>query len=478
MSGLTWMPGWELLERIKTKELSPVEVVRHYLERIERLEPDIHAYITVDGEGALKQAKAAEEAVMGGADLGPLHGLPISIKDLYNTTGLRTTMGSALFEHFVPDYDEILVERLKKAGAIIIGKTQTPEFASFDRTVTPFTEECMNPWDLKRSSGHSSGGAGAAAAAGMTPWAIGSDGGGSTRNPAAYNGVVGFQPSAGRIPMRNPVSMPSSSAGPMTLHVRDAAAIIQAIAGKDPRDPSAIEEASPDFLGELDKGISGLKIAWTGDWGVVPEEDAAVTELVRRAVLRFSEAGAAVEEPSIVMPDEETTHKVFTFIAAIGGGRLSMWESFTAEQLKLLTPRNQAMIAMAKDFKPDAKAMRGALEYRAILHQWMSGWFSQYDLICTPTAGRIAPIVPEDKYASPYDGIYAERSGVNHLYIANALGLPAISVPCGFSDGMPVGMHIVGPRFSDTLVMRAAQAFSQIQPWMDRHPVIAGGINE
>jgi len=471
---ITWMPGIELRHLIAKKTLSPVEVVEHFLNRIDRLEPTLHAYITVDHEGARAQAKEAEAAVMRGDSLGPLHGLPISIKDLYDTKGLRTTQGSMIYKDYIPDSDEILVERLRKAGAIILGKTQTPEFATFPRTKTLLAGETHNPWDTSRITGASSGGSGVAVAAGMSCFSIGSDGGGSTRIPSCFNGVFGLQPSAGRLPMRIPRPVHMASAGPMSLHVRDSAALIQVMSGKDHRDPSAIESSSPDFLGELDKGVDGYRIAWSRDWGCIPDVEPRVTDTIAAAAKLFGDAGAHLDNPNIVLPDDKAW-SVFLTINETSyhrGGRLL---DFTPEQQALLTPPTQQMLEQVKNAQKISSTKHiEALKNRAELAHWMDGIFEKYDLICTPTLGIVAPKIPDAPWDQPYlDPYYARHISTSYTYIVNVLGLAAASVPCGFVDGLPVGLQIIGPRFADLKVMRAAQAFSKLKPWMNTHPALA-----
>ena len=466
---MTWMPGVKLAGLISGKQLSPVEVTRHFLSRIEALDPLIHAYITVDAEGAMAEARKQEQMVMRGDPLGPMHGLPISIKDLVMTRGLKTTYGSRIYEDFVPEWDEIQVERLRAAGAIILGKTNTPEFGRFPRTKTFVGGETLNPWDTKRISGASSGGSGAAVAAGISSLAIASDGGGSTRLPSCFNGVFGLQPSAGRIPMRIPKKVVMSSTGPSTLYVEDAALIMSVISGPDARDPSAIEIANPDFMGLLDKGVKGAKIAWTPDFGRIPTIDSRVVEGVAKAAERFAEAGVVVDEPGLYMPDN--SWEVFWVLnASATGDRLS---KMTSEEFDLLTPplkslfeRIKASPAMTADLEMTA------LEQRAALQRWADSVFDKYDFICSPTTNMIAPLVPEG-WQQPYEHpLFAEQISTPFTHIANILGLPAASVPCGFVDGMPIGMQVIGPRFNDAEVLQAARVFAELQPWMDKHPGI------
>lgn len=469
---LTWMQGSQLLELMASKALSPVEVTQHFLDRIERLDPKIHAYITVDAEGALAQAKAAEAAVIKGDPLGPLHGLPISLKDLVATKNLRSTDGSAVYRDNIPTRDEIQVERLRAAGAIILGKTNTSEFGMFSRTRTLLAGETLNPWNTNHITGASSGGAGAAVAAGISCFAIGSDGGGSTRIPSCFNGVFGFHPSAGRIPMRKPRNTVMSSTGPMTLYVRDAAAILGVVSGFDPRDPSSIEQPAPNFVGELNSGVEGLRIAWTRDFGKFPIINAQVVDQIEATVKKFTDAGAHVETPEMVLPDE--SWMTFRTINETSYHRIGKLTSLSPEQRAQLTPPIAEMLKQAETMLPiPVEQEMLALENRALSQKWIDTIFAKHDLICTPMFSFGAPPIPEG-WEQPYeDPIFAKHISTCYTYIANVLGLPAASVPCGFIDGLPIALQIIGPRFEDVRVMRAAHAMSILQPWMDKHPQIA-----
>ncbi len=473
---LAWTPAWQLREMMADKSLSPVELTRYFLDRIDRIDPLIHAYITVDREGALAQAALAEKAISNGDTLGPLHGIPISIKDLYATKGLVTTQGSMAMKDLVPTVDEILVERLRNAGAIIVGKTNAPEFATFPRTKTLLAGETLNPWDRKRISGASSGGAAASVAAGITPFAIGSDGGGSTRIPAALNGVFGFQPSAGRIPSRSPVSVHMSSAGPITQDVRDGAIIMQVLAGRDARDPSAIDEPSPDLVSALGAGVAGKRIGWSRDWGVVTGGDPRAIDVAEKAVRLFSTAGANVEVADVTLPDS-AAWPVFIGMNEYSYRRTGRLLGFSAEKQALFTPPVKAMLAQIKAMGGElfsADDYMRLFETRAELVRWIDTVFERHDFICTPTVGMIAPLIPDGEWDQPYTDKYSiDHISTNYTYIANVLGLPAASVPCGFVDGMPVGLQIIGPRLADAEVFAAAHAFSRIQPWAGQHPSIA-----
>jgi len=466
-SELAWMSGVNLAALIASKHISPVEVTQYFLSRIEALEPQINAYITVDAEGAMSQAREFEKMLMRGDTLGPMHGLPISIKDLVMTRGLRTTYGSLIYQDNIPERDEIQIERLRAAGAIILGKTNTPEFGKFPRTRSLVGGETSNPWDPTRISGASSGGSAAAVAAGISNLAIASDGGGSTRIPCCFNGVFGLQPSAGRVPMRKPKRLVMSSTGPATMYVEDAVLVMSVIGGPDARDPSAIESPKPNFLVGLGEGVKNSRIAWTPDFGRIPIVDPRVVNKIEAAVQLFSLAGAKVDAPKIHLPDN--TWEVFWALnASAAGDQLS---GFTTEQLDLLTPPLKSLLAQISQIPPMIPELQmSALEKRAELQRWADLVFAKYDFICSPVTNMIAPLIP-DGWQQPYEHpLFAQQISTPFTHIANILGLPAASVPCGFVDGMPIGLQIISRRFADVKVLQAAKVFSELQPWMNAHP--------
>ena len=269
---LAFAPASELAALIADKQASPVELTALYFERIERLDGQLHAYLTLCRDEAMQAAKEAENAVMRGDALGPLHGVPISIKDLELTKGIRTTSGSLPFKDRIPDEDSIVVERVKAAGAIILGKTNTPEFGHRGTTENLLGEPCRNPWNTERTPGGSSGGAAAALAAGLCAIATGSDGGGSVRIPASFCGLYGIKPTQGRVPRYGGRAAPAianqlSQSGPITRTVRDSAILLQALAGHDARDAGSLRDAPADYIAALDRDISGLRIGWSPDFG-------------------------------------------------------------------------------------------------------------------------------------------------------------------------------------------------------------------
>ena len=268
---LALAPAMELRELIATKQVSPVELTELYLGRIERLDAQLNSYLTVVPEQAMKSARQAEAAVIKGQPLGPLHGLPISVKDLEMTNGIRTTMGSLIFKDLVPEADSIVVERVRAAGAILLGKTNTPEFGLLGHTENRLGDYCRNPWNTKRTTGGSSGGAGASVVSGLCASATGSDGGGSIRIPSSFCGVFGIKPTQCRVPRypgraTPPVANQFSQPGPMTRTVRDAALLLQVLAGHDPRDPSSLREAPGDYLAATERSIEGFRFGWSSDF--------------------------------------------------------------------------------------------------------------------------------------------------------------------------------------------------------------------
>ncbi len=467
---LTWTPAWKLVDMIKRKTISPVELTKHYLARIDRINPKINAYVTVDHEGALVQAKVAEQAVMRGDALGALHGIPISIKDLALTKGLCSTDGSLIFKDRIPDHDDIFVARLRKAGVVILGKNNTPEFGKFARSMNRVIGETRNPWDTRRITGASSGGAGAASAAGISPFAIASDGGGSTRIPAHFNGVFGLQPSPGRLPLLEPIlaGPQQASFGPMTLDVMDAAIIMNAMAGPDPRDPSAIQTPTPDFTAGLNDGIKGFKIAWSDDFGHIPILDLRVLKTQKSSAYLLERAGATVEDPAIKLYDFFEPWAISN--AALGS--VAKIRGFSEEQKALISPPVAQTMLRDRPI-PTADDIAKAERVRADIRTRFEALFDRYDVICTPISTTIAPIAPagwEQPYADP---TYGAQFGTPYTHVVNFLGLTAASVPCGFVDGLPVGLQVIARRMNETKAFRVAQALALLQPWDSKHPALA-----
>jgi aspartyl-tRNA(Asn)/glutamyl-tRNA(Gln) amidotransferase subunit A len=462
---LCYMPATELVAAIKAKKLSPVEVVDAVLARIERLNPKLNAYCTITAEAARAAAKEAEAAVMRGGPLGSLHGVPVSIKDLVTTKGVRTTYGSKLYEHFIPEEDAPVVERLKQAGAIILGKTNTPEFGHKGVTDNPVFGLSRNPWSLGHTPGGSSGGGAAAVAAGMGPLAVGTDGGGSIRIPCSCCGIYGLKATLGRV-----AAAPTfggldtlSHTGPMTRTVRDAAWMLNAIVGADSRDPSSLPHDGTDFFAELDRGIKGLRVAWTLDWGYAAV-DPQVRQITEAAAKRFIELGCQVEEASPGFPDPDEAYGIISSVttAARLGDKLPEWRD--RFDRSLVPQIEYGMRWSAVDFVKAANVRR-------TLNDVFWKFFTRYDLLLTPTLAAPPLPVGRDDYRDIGGRKVGARGWIAFTFPLNLTGYPAATIPCGWTpEGLPIGLQIIGPRLADALVLRASAAFEAIAPWSSKRP--------
>ena len=464
---LAYLPARALGQLIASREVSAQEVARSFLERIERLNPRLNAYLTVTADLALEQARAADEALARGQRLGPLHGVPVSIKDLFFTKGVRTTAGSLVYQDHVPQHDSIVAERLRQAGAVLLGKTNTPEFGMSGSTENRLGGPCRNPWDPSRTAGGSSGGAAAAVAAGLGPLAIGSDGGGSIRIPSSFCGIYGLKPTRGVVPryggFGRPVFNPLSHLGPMTRTVEDAALLLRAIAGFDRRDPNALRHTPPDYLAGLHDGVRGLKMAWSPNLGYAPV-DPEVAQAAAKAARAFEELGATMEEPGLAI---EEPGFYFTISAA---------NSYAAYG-DLLEQKGDLLTEYARDGIARGAAVTGAEYARAVrqmeeLTVTVDEWLQRFDILLTPTMPVVA--FPIEQFPSQIGGraIQEPRRGfIPFTYPFNMTGHPAATVPCGFSaDGLPIGLHIIGAKDADALVLRVSAAFEEARPWAHRRP--------
>ena len=468
---LCFMPAADLASAIRAKKLSPVEVMDAVFARIHALNPRINAYCTLTEELAKGKAKEAEAAVMRGDRLPPLHGIPVSIKDLLITRGVRTMYGSRIRETYVPEEDAPSVAKLLAEGAILIGKTTTPEFGYQGITESPLTGVTRNPWSLEKTCGGSSGGAGAAVAAGLGPLAVGTDGGGSIRIPSSLNGIFGLKPSLGRVAVYPPSPVAFLvHAGPMTRTVGDAALMMNAMAGPDERDLLSLPDDSTNYLEAMSGGIRDLRVAFSPTLGYA-KVDPEVARLTEAAARVFeSDLGCKVE---IRDPGFESPWKMFSVLWVTSYGLrladlLPEWESRMDPNLVKLTKR------MAKLGPTD---YAGAIAERAAHWDTVRKFFERYDLLLTPTVpvpafsvGRSAP----ESYASSPEDLIPFPDWVPFTYPFNLTGQPAASVPCGFTQGgLPVGLQIVGRRFADTTVLKAAAAFESARPWEGRRPTLS-----
>ncbi len=461
---LCYTPATELARLIRGKRLSPVELTRAVLDRIERLNPRLNAFCTLTAEAALAAARAAEAAVMQGRPLGPLHGIPFSIKDLALTKGVRTMSGSFIFADRVPDVDAPFVPRLAAAGGIMVGKTTTPEFGWKGLGDSPLTGISRNPWNPAMTTGGSSAGAGAAAAAGLGPLHQGSDGAGSIRIPSAFCGVYGLKPSFGRVPMW-PVSNNdyASHTGPMTRTVADAALMLSVMAGPDDMDRTSLEAAPADYVGRLGDGIKGLRVAWSPDLGGL-RVDPEVASVARESARVFESLGCVVEE---VRPGFGDSHELIrclwsTHEAGNRAAQLREWRD--RMDPGLVACIEQGLSYSAVDY---VEARGRKLAYCDSVRPL----FETYALLLTPSlsvaAFPVGRLNPEHWPQHAWDWI----EWASFSYPFNFTGHPAASVPAGFTPaGLPVGLQIVGRRFADLTVLQASAAFEAARPWAGRRP--------
>ena len=460
------MPATELAAAIRARRLSPVEVAEAILARMERLNPQLGAYCTPTPELARELARAAEERVMRGEPLGLLHGVPVSIKDMTWTRGIRTTRGSRLWADFVPDEDAPVAERLRAAGAIILGKTNTPEFGWKGATENLLFPPTRNPWHLERTAGGSSGGAGTAVAAGLGPLALGTDGAGSIRIPAAFCGIVGLKPSFGRVPVY-PAPIDLAVTGPMTRTVRDAALLMNVLAGPDERDRHSLPADGADYLAACDGGIAGWRVAWSADLGYAPIEP-EVRGLVETAARRFADLGAHVEDADPGFADPLPLINAI-FYAQVG----AQVAGLPPERRALLDPGLAAVIDQYRDLSA-YDYLQHAAAGRNALYDAARRFFARYDLLLTP-AIAVPPFALGSEGPTEVAGRPVGRLGwTPFTFPWNLTGQPAITVPCAATrDGLPVGLQIVGRRHADAAVLRAAAAFEELAPWAHHWPPIA-----
>ena len=467
---LCWTPATELARMIRAKDISPVEIVDAFLSRIDRVNPAINAYCTVTADEARAAARRAEEAVTRGDALGPLHGVPYSLKDLTPARGVRTTMGSKIFEHTVAEEDAALVERLRGAGAILLGKTNTPEFGCKPFTDNKIFGATANPWSLTRSSGGSSGGAAAAVASGLGPLAEGGDLAGSIRQPAAWCGVVGLKPSQGRIaryPNQSAWNAMSSN-GPIARTVGDAALMFASMVGPDPRDPLALPHTGEEWARLPDRpDIGGHRVAWTPDLGGAAAVDPGIASICQAAARRFEELGCRLEEAS-----PEIGNIRDPFLALNSALRQAAVGKYLEQWRDQMDPILVRRIEIGRSL---TVADIGLAEVaRSAYHQRLRRFFERHDLLVLPAVAIAA--TPLD---TPLPKEIAGREIRDHLdmmvptFAFNLSPHPAISVPCGWTEnGLAVGLQIVGGWRQDALVIRAAAAFEAVAPWTGRRPVL------
>jgi aspartyl-tRNA(Asn)/glutamyl-tRNA(Gln) amidotransferase subunit A len=451
-------------DAVARRELSPVELVDSVLARIEDVDPKLTAFVTVTADSARAAAKDAERALAGGAEVGPLHGVPVSLKDLYDIAGVRTTASSRLRADAPPaERDSAVAERLRAAGAIFVGKTHTHEFA-----YGMYTPTTHNPWDLDRSPGGSSGGAGAAVAARMSMAGMGTDTGGSVRIPAALCGVTGLKPTYGRVSRRGviPLSWSLDHPGPLTRTVRDAALMMNAISGYDPADAASVDAPVPDHTAGLERGVAGLTLGVPAHF--FDDADPEIAAVVRRAADALAAAGARLREVTLPLVE---------YAVAAEGAILSA-EAFAyhrrdlRDRPELFTEQVRARIAQGE--KVGGADYVTAQRLRTALRDaWRDTFRAEgIDALVAPTLGGPAGIFGRNEVHYT-DGRRKTTSAAYapQVYPANMAGLPALSVPCGFTgDGMPIGLQIIGRPFAEPTVLRIGRAYESATDWAGRAP--------
>jgi len=474
-------PYHELRPRLG-RDLSVRELVDAYLEAVDRLDGQVRAYLTVTADLARARARELDDRLARGEPLPPLGGLPVALKDNLCTRGVRTTCGSRILEPFVPPYDATAVRRLVEAGAVVLGKTNLDEFAMGSSTENSGFFPTRNPWKLDHVPGGSSGGSAAAVAAGEALAALGSDTGGSIRQPAALCGVVGLKPTYGRVSRYGLVAFASSldQIGPITLDVRDCALVLQAISGRDPHDSTSVDVPVPDFAAALEGGVEGLRVGVPSEFfgeGLQPE----VREAVLQAVRVLEGLGARVEE--VTLPTLEYALPTYYLIAcAEASSNLARYDGVAygyrsprAEDLYTLYARTRA-----EGFGPEVKRRimlgtfalsagyyegfyKKAQQVRTLVRRDFERCFQRVDVLATPTS-PVAGFRLGERTADPLQMYLADV----YTIPVNLAGLPGISVPCGFVDGLPVGLQLVGRPFDEATVLRAAYAYEQATGWHRR----------
>jgi amidase len=466
---LCFLTATELARRIRTRALSVTEVVEAHLRQIERVNPKVNAIVTLTAARAMDEARAKDAALARGEQPGPLFGLPIVHKDLFPTRGIRTTWGSPLYRDHVPDKDGLIVERERAAGAVTLGKSNTPEFGAGSQTFNPVFGRTLNPYDPSKTCGGSSGGAAVALACGMVPIADGSDMGGSLRNPASFCNVVGLRTSLGRVPVW-PSETPwlaLSVQGPMARTVEDTALLLSAIAGPDPRSPVAIAEPGARFRQPLDRSFRGVRVAWSRDLGGLPI-DKRVTAVLESQRATFADLGCEVVDGQ---PDFTDAREIF-----------QVWRAWTFHHKYaplLATHRDQLKDTVIWNIEQGAKVtgpdISAAEHKRVALYEQVRAFMERHEFLLLPVA-QVPPFDVTTPYVDEINGVKLPTY-IDWMRVCSditVLGLPAASVPCGFTDeGLPVGIQIVGRHQDDWGVLQLAHAFEQATRVWTRRPAVA-----
>ncbi|HWR54424.1 MAG TPA: amidase [Bryobacteraceae bacterium] len=467
-SDICYLSAREMASLIRLKKLSAREALAAHLKQIERINPKVNALITLVPEMAAEAAKRADEEQARGAALGPLHGLPVAHKDLVETRGIRTTFGSPLFKDNVPQEDDLIVQRIKRAGAITLGKTNTPEFGAGSQTFNTVFGATRNPYDTTKTCGGSSGGAAVALACGMIPVADGSDMGGSLRNPAAYCNIVGFRVSPGRVP--NPQAAFAwstlSTAGPMARSVSDLTLLLSAMAGPDPRAPLSLPEPGASFDRPLDRSFKGVRIAWFKNLGGIPFDPRVRTAVDGQRKV-FESLGCAVEQAE---PDFAGADFAFKTLRA--------WNSATTHGERIRTSRAAYKDTLRQEIEEGLRLTGADIARAETLHGHLwrrfQAFLDKYEYFVLPTT-QVPPFDVNQPYPTEVNGTKMESyiDWMKSCWYISIVGNPAISVPAGFTpEGLPVELQIVGRHQADFSVLQLAYAFEQSTSFGQRRPPI------
>lgn len=464
-----FLTATEMAGLIRGGELSAREVMESHLQHIDQVNSKVNAIVTLLADRAMVSAREADEKQARGEELGPLHGLPIAHKDLVSTKGIRTTFGSPIYKDHIPDEDALIVQRLRAAGAITIGKTNTPEFGAGSQTFNKVFGETLNPYDITKTCGGSSGGAAVALACGMIPIADGSDTGGSLRNPANFCNVVGLRTSPGRVPVY-PNEMgwfPISVQGPMARTVEDAALMLSAIAGSDDRSPISITQPGSLFAQPLDRDFKGVKIAWSQDFGDLPVEPSVTTAIDGKRPA-FESLGCEIADAVPDFTDADETFKAW-----------GAWKFEHRFRPLLETHRDQIKDTIIWNVESGAELTGPQLSTiesnRTRLYHRVREFMETYEFLILPVS-QVPPFDVTVPYISEINGQQLDTyiDWMKSCYYISAIGLPAISVPCGFTeDGLPVGVQIIGRHQDDLGVLQLAYAFQQVTQTWKRRPDVA-----
>jgi aspartyl-tRNA(Asn)/glutamyl-tRNA(Gln) amidotransferase subunit A len=471
---LAFEPAVNLILMLRKKEISSVDLTQLFLQRIEKLDGRLHSFLTVDAENAIAEANKAQNRLMSGDILGPLEGLPISIKDLEITKGLKTTGGSQIFKDRVPQEDSVVVERVKAAGAIILGKTNTPEFGLLGVTSNSLGEDCRNPWNINKTSGGSSGGAASALAAGLCPVSIGGDGGGSIRIPSSFCGVFGLKPTQGRVPKYGGAGLPIaanhlSQTGPISRSVADSALIMEIVSGFDVRDPSGFMDKITNDTFSPTSTVDGLRIGWSSDLGFAAVDN-EVLNICKKATNSLKNAGCEIDNADIVLNEPfEPFRTLFSAMAYTAYSKLL--ENFPTH----LT--DYAANCIEHGASVTGAEYAAALGYVDQIKSIFNSAFERFDVIITPTLAveafdALGPLETvneiDGKEVDPWWGYFP------FTFPINLAGLPASSVPAGFSKNkLPIGLQVIGRPRDERTVLSVSAALEKISPWADIKPTLS-----